>query len=67
MSKEDYIVKRIEMIQYELEQLKKLFVEEEPRGVSLRGIWKDVDITDEEIEEAKRSLSSGIDRHVSER
>ena len=60
MSKEDYIVQRIEMIQEELEQLRKLLVEEEPSGVSLRGIWKGVDITNEEIEEAKRSLFKGI-------
>ena len=60
MSREDYIVKRIEMIQEELEQLKKLLVEEEPSGVSLRGIWKGADITDKEIEEAKRSLFKGI-------
>lgn len=65
MSRDDYIVKRIEMIQYELEQLKKLFVKREPK--SLRGIWKGANITDEEIEEAKRSLSPEMDRYVSGR
>ena len=65
MSRDDYIVKRIEVIQYELEQLKKLFVKREPK--SLRGIWKGANITDEEIEEAKRSLSPEMDRYVSGR
>jgi hypothetical protein len=65
VSRDDYIVKRIEMIQYELEQLKKLFVKREPK--SLRGIWKGANITDEEIEEAKRSLSPEMDRYVSGR
>ena len=33
--------------------------------VNLEGIWEGVDISDEEIEEAKQSLSSGIDNYVS--
>ncbi len=56
MDREAYIIKRIEMIQEELEELKKLLSAEKRENVSLAGIWEGIDITDEEIEEAKRSL-----------
>lgn len=55
MSRDEYIVRRIEMIQEELEELKR-FISGKGEIVSLRGLWAGADITDEEIEEAKRSL-----------
>lgn len=62
MATEAYVLKRIEMIEQELEQLKKLLLKNgELKPVSLWGLWRDVDISDEEIEEAKRSLFKGID------
>lgn len=56
MAAETYILKRIEMIQQELESLKKAILKESTgRPGSLRGIWKGVDFSDEEIAQAKHS------------
>ena len=60
MSGEVYITRRIEAIEEELKQLKKLVSGRERRLVSLRGVWEGVDTPDEAIEEAKRSLFKGI-------
>ena len=65
MSAETEIATRIEMIQQELEEIKKL-VSGGDRGMTgLPGLWKGADFSDEEIEEAKRSLSSGIEKYES--
>ena len=61
MGREEYIVKRIEMIQGELEDLKTFISGNKENVTSLRGIWKGVNIPDKQIEEAKRSLSKGIE------
>lgn len=61
MVDETYATKMIEMVQAELDQIKKtLLAGHEKQPVSLCGIWKGIDISDEEIEQAKRSLFKGI-------
>lgn len=56
MSTETHVIKRIEMMQKELEDLKnKVLKKGSSEIVSLRGIWEGVDFPDEEIEEAKHS------------
>ncbi|MBI4333802.1 MAG: hypothetical protein HY673_21280 [Chloroflexi bacterium] len=56
MVTESYILKRIEILQEELERLKKAVAQRPAENpVSLQGIWKGVHFTDEEIEEAKKS------------
>jgi hypothetical protein len=56
MATESYLIKRIEMIQDELESLKKTVVKRgKEKPLKIRGIWKGVDFSDEEIEEAKSS------------
>ena len=49
------------MVQEELEQLKRFVSADEGEIVSLRGLWKGADVTDEEIANAKRSLFKGIE------
>ena len=61
MSKELYISRRIEMIERELNDLKSFVTRGDGTSINLRGIWEEADITDEEIEQAKRSLLSGIE------
>lgn len=57
MDRDTYFLTRIEMIEHELEQLKKLLLKKgELKAVSLCGLWRDVDISDEEIEEARHAL-----------
>ena len=56
MATETYLIKRIEMMQDELEHLKKTILKKGTgKSASLRGIWKGVDFSDKEIEEAKHS------------
>lgn len=51
-----FIVKRIEMLQEELELLKRTVLKTGNRkSVKIRGIWQGVDFSDEEIEEVKLS------------
>lgn len=63
----NYILTRIEAIQQELEILKQKVITQEqrdsPSGVSadsvkpkLRGIWKGVELSDQLLEDAERSL-----------
>lgn len=55
MATETYLLKRIEMMQEELERLKRTILKKSAeRPITIRGIWKGVDFSDEEIEEAKR-------------
>ncbi len=54
MATDTYILKRIEFMQEELERLKRTVLKTGSQtSVSLRGIWKGVDFSEEEIEEAK--------------
>jgi hypothetical protein len=56
MVTDTYLVKRIEMLQEELESLKRAVLKKgKKKPVIVRGIWKGIDFSDEEIEEAKRS------------
>ena len=58
----DVILKRIERIEAELAELKRMLAAEGTKaGVPNRGIGKDVEITDEEIEEADLSWSKHTD------
>lgn len=58
------VVRRIEAIQNELEQLKReIAIDlgiEKPRPTQLEGLWAGVEFSDEEIEEAKQELFSGV-------
>ncbi|MGK7940894.1 MAG: hypothetical protein AB4062_12255 [Crocosphaera sp.] len=52
-----YILVRIQAIQDELETFKKLVNNEDkkPRKkTEIRGLWKDIDITDEDLQEAEK-------------
>ena len=54
-----YVSARIEAIQQELEQLKRalaLLAGGKKRKTKLKGLWKGVEVTEEEIEEAKRAV-----------
>jgi len=56
MATETYLVKRIEMLQEELDSLKRTFLKKQSgKPVQIRGIWKGVDFSDDEIEKAKSS------------
>jgi hypothetical protein len=60
-----YALARIEAFQQELEQLRKVLSSEmakRRRKTRLRGLWKGVEVTEEEIEEAKRALFKGAYR-----
>ena len=51
-----YFIRRIEMLQEELESLKQIVLKKDiEKPGQVRGIWKGVDFSDEEIEEAKSS------------
>ena len=61
MNRDQFIVRRIEMIERDLDEVKRLISSDSGENISLFGIWRGVDIPDEDIEEAKRSLFKGID------
>jgi hypothetical protein len=54
-----YVLQRIQAIQDELEMLKKI-VESESQNTSevvkIQGLWKGIDITDQDLMEAKNSV-----------
>jgi hypothetical protein len=54
-----YVLQRIQAIQDELETLKKI-VESESKNTSkvvkIQGLWKGIDITDQDLMEAKNSV-----------
>ncbi len=56
-NKSSYMITRLEAIQKELEMLRRfLEAPEERRIVRLEGLWKGVEITEGDLEGAKRSL-----------
>lgn len=56
MTTETYLLKRIEMMQEELEHFKKTVLKKGvKKPITIRGIWKGVDFSEEEIDEAKHS------------
>ncbi len=54
------ILAKIERIEGELQEVKRMVAEDGRENVNLEGIWEGVDISDEEIEDAKRSLFKGV-------
>jgi hypothetical protein len=60
MSRESYVVRKIEMIEEELDQLKAFVAADKRKAVSLRGMWKGVDFPDGDVERAKQSLFNGM-------
>ena len=56
MADRSLILAKIERIEGELQEVKRMVAEDGGENVNLEGIWEGVDISDEEIEEAKRSL-----------
>ena len=59
-AKMSVILVRLEAIQQEIEEIKKM-LKVEPRSFkkSLRGIWKGLEVSEEDIDAAKRSLFKG--------
>ncbi len=58
MATDSYVIKRIEMLQEELEMLKKTVQDKGTRKpVKLRGIWKGAGFTESDIEDVRRSWS----------
>ncbi|MBC6423195.1 MAG: hypothetical protein GDA38_18010 [Hormoscilla sp. SP12CHS1] len=57
---EKYILLRIKSIQRELDELRKILerqVEGKPlRQTKIKGLWAGLEVTDEELEEAKREV-----------
>jgi hypothetical protein len=56
-----YVTVRIEAIRKELELLKKS-LEKPGKAESIEGLWKGIEITEEDIKEAKESLFKGAYR-----
>ena len=61
-----YVLQRIQAIQDELEMLKKI-VESESQNTSkvvkIQGLWKGIDITDQDLMEAKNSVITPINKN----
>jgi hypothetical protein len=54
-----YLETRIDAMQQELEQLRKMLIyqlEDSKRKTQLKGLWKGIEVTEEEIEEAERAV-----------
>lgn len=52
-----YVVTRIDAIQQELEQLRKTLAHQAAgRKTKLKGLWKGIEVTEEDIAEAKKSV-----------
>lgn len=55
----EYVLARIEALQQELESLRKVVaysVERPRRTTKLKGLWRGVEVTEEELEEAKLAV-----------
>ncbi len=56
MVTDTYLVKKIQMMQEELESLKRIVLKKSTKKPEkFRGIWKGVDFSDDEIEEPRAS------------
>jgi hypothetical protein len=53
-----YVLARIQAIEQELADLKKVLVSEieSPKKTKLKGLWKGINVTDDDIEEAKHAI-----------
>jgi len=50
----EYVLARIQAIEQELADLKKVIISEEiPKKTKLKGLWKGIDISDDDLEKAK--------------
>lgn len=55
----EYVLARIEALQQELESLRKVVaysVERPGRKTKLKGLWRGIEVTEEDLEEAKRAV-----------
>ena len=66
MGRDTYIITRIEAIEAELRRLRQFMSQDRTNETTLRGIWQGADISDEQIEDAKRSLFKGVELDDSE-
>ncbi len=58
--KTSYVATRLKFIEEELERLRKhLERPKKKKATKIEGLWKGINITEEDIEEAKRSLFKG--------
>ena len=55
------VLQSLRNIQREIEELQSLLGEERPATPSLRGVWRGVPNTDEDLEEAKHSWMKAVD------
>lgn len=51
-----YVVARLEALERELRALRQLLTEQDRRSIKLEGLWKGVEISEGDLEQAKRSL-----------
>jgi len=54
----EYVLARIQAIEQELADIKKVLASEieNPQKTKLKGLWKGINVTDEDIEEAKHAI-----------
>ena len=54
----EYVLARIQAIEQELADLKKVLVSEieNPKKTKIKGLWKGISVTDDDIEEAKQAV-----------
>lgn len=54
----EYVLARIQAIEQELADLRKVLVSEieSPKKTKLKGLWRGIDITDKDIEESKQAI-----------
>jgi lipid II:glycine glycyltransferase (peptidoglycan interpeptide bridge formation enzyme) len=59
-AKTSYVITRLKLLENEIERLREhLKKSEEKRTTKIEGLWKGINVTEEDIEEAKRSLFKG--------
>lgn len=62
MGRETYIITRIEATEAELRRLRQFMSRDRTnKTTTLCGIWQGADISDEQIEDAKRSVFNGVE------
>ena len=56
------LLTRLELLEREIAEIKKKLLTETPTShLSIRGLWKDIDISEGDIEEAKKSVFRNLD------
>jgi hypothetical protein len=61
-SQKTALLTRIEILEQEIAEIKAKLLSEETRPVvKLEGLWEDIEVTDEDFEDAKRSLFPELD------